>query len=168
MNRRNAELVKWVVAPGGRVKGDPQEIGECISRLKNKAGEVPPAKIVSAARDPKSPLHREFTWDDTEAARLFRLEQARSLLRSIVVEVTEHDVVTYEPGWVNLRSGGQETRPYEDFDSVMRDPEKRAQLLLLVLSQFRALRQKYARLTELAKVYEALDKVAAEIHPKKK
>lgn len=36
--------------------------------------------VLDAARDPSSPLHPKFEWDDTVAAEAHRLEQARQLI----------------------------------------------------------------------------------------
>jgi hypothetical protein len=48
-------------------------------------GTLTPDIVVEVARDPASPLHRYFTWDDAEAAASYRLEQARTLIRSVRV-----------------------------------------------------------------------------------
>lgn len=54
-------------------------------------GVLIPEQIVEAARDPASPLHEEFEWDDSVAAQQHRLNQARTLIRSIRVMLTiEH------------------------------------------------------------------------------
>lgn len=56
-------------------------------RARNK-GILTPDDVVMDARDESSPLHAFFTWDDTEAAHQFRLDQARTLIRNVKVEVT--------------------------------------------------------------------------------
>jgi hypothetical protein len=66
---------------------DPQKIGEALAGIaKSNKGELTPPAVVDAARDKKSPLHRHFEWDDNVAANKYRLDQARSLIRSIHVE----------------------------------------------------------------------------------
>lgn len=40
-------------------------------------------EVVDAASDPQSAMHGEFTWDDTEAAKERRLDQARMLIRKV-------------------------------------------------------------------------------------
>ena len=50
-------------------------------------GRVTPEIVVEAARDPDSPLHSAFTWDDAQAAHEHRLAQARVLLRRVRVEI---------------------------------------------------------------------------------
>lgn len=57
----------------------------------DKKEKLTPSEIVKEAEDPKSPLHPYFTWEDTEAARLWRLEEAR-----IVIKIFEGVQVTYE------------------------------------------------------------------------
>lgn len=51
-------------------------------------GRLTPDAVLQDARSPKSPLHDQFTWDDSEAATQWRLQQARELIRSVRVEVT--------------------------------------------------------------------------------
>jgi len=50
-------------------------------------GRITPEMVVEAARDPNSPLHTAFTWDDAQAAHEHRLAQARVLLRRVRVEI---------------------------------------------------------------------------------
>ena len=45
-----------------------------------------PEDVVSLAKDPKSPLHPCFEWDDTIAAKKWRIHQARNLILSIEIE----------------------------------------------------------------------------------
>jgi hypothetical protein len=51
-----------------------------------------PADVVEKARDPDSPLHSHFEWDNTAAAEKYRLVQARTLIRTVKLMVTVHDV----------------------------------------------------------------------------
>ena len=50
-----------------------------------------PSIVVTVAADPAHPLHERFVWDDSEAARRYRLVQASGLIRSVsgVVEREE-------------------------------------------------------------------------------
>lgn len=54
-------------------------------RVRND-GVLRPDDVVKDARNESSPLHSFFTWDDTEAANQFRLDQARTLIRNVKVE----------------------------------------------------------------------------------
>jgi hypothetical protein len=68
-------------------KANPQKIGEALTKISAiNGGHLVPAAVVDAARDAKSVLHKHFEWNDKTAAEKFRLDQARSLIRSIHVE----------------------------------------------------------------------------------
>ena len=44
-------------------------------------GIISPAHVVAFAKNPKTALHSQFTWDNTIAGREYRLWQARQLIR---------------------------------------------------------------------------------------
>lgn len=52
-----------------------------------RQGRIRPKDVVDAARDPTSPLHAHFDWQDSVAGEKWRLEQARELIRWVVVRV---------------------------------------------------------------------------------
>ena len=54
---------------------------------KNK-GKITPDAVVDSARNPHSPLHPCFEWDDSIAGDLYRLGQARELIRSCAYSIT--------------------------------------------------------------------------------
>lgn len=60
----------------------------------NGGGRLTPAAVVEDAKDPASPLHDCFQWDDEKAAHAHRLDQARSLITSIrIVQKTDRTAV---------------------------------------------------------------------------
>jgi hypothetical protein len=59
-----------------------------LRALQTRQGTLTPDVVLSDAQDASSPLHRHFNWDDTEAAHLFRLQQARELIVRFRVLVT--------------------------------------------------------------------------------
>jgi len=46
-----------------------------------------PKKMVELAKSPRSPLHKYFDWDDSTAARKWRVHQARMMISCLYVEV---------------------------------------------------------------------------------
>jgi hypothetical protein len=56
-----------------------------LNELAQRYGQLTPERIVEEARQPSSPLHSYFEWDDKIAAERHRLNQARILLRTIVI-----------------------------------------------------------------------------------
>lgn len=63
-------------------------------------GKLTPDVVVAEANDPDSPLHRHFTWDDSEAAAKQRLHEARQLIRSVRVEVKTETLTIAAPMFV--------------------------------------------------------------------
>lgn len=146
---------------GFRLNGDVQKIGERLGALKNEEGELTPTQIVHDARKKSSPMHGCFEWEDSEAARLYRLEQARYLLRSIEViyEGTEkEEVITV--AFVNLRERGPTTEPYQYIGTVLTDEKKREQLVKRALEDLRAFRAKYGHLKELSSIFAEVDRLS--------
>ena len=90
---------------GYRIKGiDPQKAGESLEELRKNGDGIKTESVVNMAKKPTSPLHPAFEWDDSKAAKKFRLEQARYLIRSI--QVTIDTTSPPEPAFVNIASGG--------------------------------------------------------------
>lgn len=51
-------------------------------------GVLRPEDVVHEAKDPKHPLHGDFTWDNATAAHAHRIDQARTLIKTVRVVVT--------------------------------------------------------------------------------
>ena len=141
---------------------NPQKIGDRLEalRLKN-GGLLTAALVVSDARKLRAPHHHCFEWDEAEAARQYRLEQARYLLRSVAVVMK--DSATGEErtvrAFVNFRDDSG--TPYTSLYAAMSDPEIRAQILVRAKAEFDTWRDRYNELEELAGVFAAMDQVAA-------
>jgi hypothetical protein len=75
------------------------EVQEALLAIFTERGYLDAASVVEEAVDPLSPLHPHLTWDDTEAARKRRLDEARKLIRSVKINIVDH-------------SGGQRTLNY--------------------------------------------------------
>lgn len=67
-------------------------LATALQAIYERHGAITPDMVVEAARDPASPLHECFEWDDAAAAQAHRRDQARALLRSIRVNVTTETV----------------------------------------------------------------------------
>lgn len=143
-----------------KLRLDPQQIGEEIERIRvSKGRHFDNAHVVEAARSPSSPLHRAFTWDDTEAAAAWRIEQAKYLVRSVDVRIVtpeRKEIVTRAFVSTASESAPQEKR-YTSTEYAMGDPELRAQVVRQALRELAAIKRKYVELSELADVFAAID-----------
>lgn len=63
-----------------------------VQRIYDERGEVRATEVERRARRKSSPLHPCFNWDDTSAAYEFRLMQARTLIRTVKVQVEGRQV----------------------------------------------------------------------------
>ena len=84
-----------------------KEVADRLEQLEQENGNIHPAAVVDDARDPTSPLHDFFEWDDNTAAQQYRLSQARLLISRVKIQVMVRaipmDVMRYvrdpdEPG----------------------------------------------------------------------
>lgn len=130
-----------------------------LHEIYEKNGEVLRAEdIVEYARNPKTELHKHFVWDDSEAAKEYRLIQARNVIRVnvVMVEPTQQTVRAFVSLVEdrNVPGGG-----YRRIEHVMADPVRRTQLLNQALREAQAWRDKYKSLQELAPIFKAMDKV---------
>lgn len=148
---------------------DPQVAYEVIEKVREKnKGEVTAEALVAAAKAKRNPLHPEFTWDDSEAANEHRLEQARRVLRSLVV--IRDDLSTDRPQrqYEVIRKpqeaseDGKRERDkyaYRTMEDIMADPDHRAELLGRALRELISIRTRFRDLQELAVVLRAIDEV---------
>jgi hypothetical protein len=77
-----------------------KQLLKALEALRDQDGILRPESVVAAAKDPASPLHNYFTWDDVEAAHKYRLDQARALIRSVKIEITVEERVVKSVAYV--------------------------------------------------------------------
>ena len=71
-----------------------------IRKLEAADGTITAQAVVDDARDPSSPLHDHFEWDDDKAAHAFRINQARELIRSVRLVITNRESVVRTVAYV--------------------------------------------------------------------
>lgn len=132
-----------------------------LKRIARGAGGVlKPDEVVKNARPLASPLHKYFTWDDTEAARLCRIAEARDLIRVTVQYITTGDEKREHRVFVSLTTDREQSGGgYRAMAAVLSDAELRTQLLKDALAEMKYFREKYRTLKELAEIFAAMDNV---------
>lgn len=139
-------------------------VGKCIDALEQKHKRVTAERVVTEARSTQSPLHDFFEWDNTKAAKAYRLEQARHMIRSVVIVWEDPSTSTgtrVARAFISLRDEDDEGggKMYMGAVRAMSDARYRKQLLAEALAEAEAWRQRYKDLEELAGVFKALDKI---------
>ena len=72
--------IEW--REGSRYGASAEVVSQEIARI---GGQVTPREVVEVARNDTTELHKCFEWDNTKAAEEYRVEQARGIMRSLVV-----------------------------------------------------------------------------------
>lgn len=127
---------------------------------KRDGGLLRPQAVVDAARPEDSPLHGAFCWDDTEAARLYRLDQAQRLIRSFKIEIESDGETVDIPAFINVssdRSSGRDVNPYRMTQDVMKSEDLLAAAEKDALEQLRGIRNRYKNIKRLGDVWDAID-----------
>lgn len=129
-------------------------IAQELIALSDSAGFIKPHSVVEWARgNSESELHKRLEWDDGVAAEEWRLSQVRRLIAVHVVS-DEGERVT-----ISLIQDRHSEGGYRCIDRVMGDTELRALALAQALAEFRVWQRKYAYMQELARIFEAADRV---------
>ena len=128
---------------------------------KNK-GLLKPEAVVEAARPVNSPLHTRFTWDDTEAANQYRLQQARQLIRTTIqyIEVDGQDV-SYNVFCSLTPDRENEGGGYRETTAILSNRRYKNQLMADARAEMERFEQKYSRLQELTGVIKEIRKALA-------
>lgn len=150
---------------GSRVSIDAQQAGETIARLqKRKNAPLEPNDIVEAARDEASVLHPHFEWEDAQAAELYRQDQARELVRSLTIDVSRSNLEERPVrAFVNVEAGGE--RGYVSTMTAMSSEDLRKQVLERAFAELEAWRARHAELTEMARIFSAIDETRGLLKP---
>ncbi len=140
------------------LKGNALEISKYIDKhlAPNKRN---PRNIVELARNPKSLIHKYFTWDDSVAAEKFRRLQASNLINVII------EVQTNEKRYLNVKVVDVVGRTYMTSDEVKAQPYLCRQMLDKCLGSLLHIESQYKN---FAGAEAAFGRVFAEIRILKK
>jgi hypothetical protein len=119
-------------------------------------GVIRAEDVVAAARPEKSPLHRFFTWDDTEAAERYRIYEARNLLRCVVRYLPINGDKKPTRVFVSLTPDrNEEGGGYRIMADILTAKDMKAQMLEDALEEMRRFEEKYRALKELVEIFKA-------------
>lgn len=99
-----------------------------LEKLANQNGGILMVDdVIEAAKDKSCVLHHHFEWDDTEAAKAYRKEQARSLIRKckiMLVDMPSAEIRAFTSLPSDRESGGG----YRLTSTVLNDDQMRQEL----------------------------------------
>jgi transcription-repair coupling factor (superfamily II helicase) len=135
---------------------------QALADISDKHGHISPALVVKEAEKVNNPLHDYFKWDDAEAGNLFRLAQARLLIREVKLDIVRRDDKKREISIETSRAyvsppsirGGQS---YLKLSDAMDNPVLRDEMLERAKRELKSLKDRYKQLDELASVWNAVE-----------
>lgn len=61
------------------------ELYKALEKLEDEDGELHVSRVIEEARNPSSPLHGLFEWDDEQAAKAYRYKAARDIVNRAIL-----------------------------------------------------------------------------------
>ena len=100
-----------------------------LEKLANqKGGILMVDDVIEAAKDKSCVLHHHFEWDDTEAAKAYRKEQARSLIRRCKITLVDASSAEIR-AFTSLPSDRESGGGYRLTSTVLNDEQMRLEFI---------------------------------------
>ena len=134
--------------PGAPTTVDASTVVSEIERLKRRDGGVRPRAFWKEQVPEDAPLHDEFTWDDPTAADLYRDEQSRRIIRSVVLvsEPERHEAPLELRAYVSIHdpsAGTIHARVYQPTLEVLKSPQDTNAVKARMRREMLALQERY-------------------------
>ena len=145
----------------GMFKNPADVAGKVLTQLKESKTGLTPESLVDASREETAPLHNEFEWDDNVAAEKYRREQARYIIRHLIIE----EVKLEEPPHVKDRAfvyTGNVKTGYVPLKDALENKTWRENLLAAAKREMKYFVSKYDRLEELAEVIVPMKQILSQ------
>lgn len=136
------------------------EVARLMSECEERKETLDPGMVVSVAEDPANPLHSRFCWDNTKAAHLYRLIQARMLLERI--EVSTQARKSDPPKWLPVVISPKQGEGYKSTVVALRNKKDSELILETCLREWRYWHQKWATLKDLSPFRKRIERLDAD------
>ena len=148
---------------GARLKAGmtPEIVGAELERLrKENGGTITPDYVLLNSKDPTSPLHEHFEWNNKKAADKWRRSEAGYLIRSIVVRFIE--TPKQEPVRAFVNVGSPNDPKFNTIVNAMSEKESRERVLTRAKNELRSWKNRYKTLTEFAALIDIIDETTGD------
>lgn len=147
-----ATIAKWS-ATGTRFGADAQKCYEEILEICDDVGSASPRAILEKARDESTELYKCFTWDDGVAAEKWRTQEARLVVRQLVIKEVE---VPKDRPEVRLLYKTDNESGYKPTHIIVKQEDEYKALLKRAYAELRAFKAKYSMLEELQELFDLI------------
>lgn len=139
----------------------PASVAADVMEGLSQNGGLTAESLVDASRPEDAPLHNEFEWNNDKAAELYRQDQARTMIQSIVVINEASPAQETTRAFVHIQQG--ESKQYEPIQVVIRDEDKLKLLYETAKRELEAFRNKYKGIKAFEKVFLEIDNLPEKI-----
>lgn len=148
-------IIKWQTSLFS--KADPVK---CYEEITSIGDEVTPEQVVEKGMDPNTELSKCFTKDDSEAAYKWRIEEARHIMRQLIV-ITKPDKEEEDKEPVQFRvlmkNEIKRGSGYKQTIVMIRDEDEYRKLLDQAYEELRRFKRKYSMLSELSEILDLIN-----------
>ena len=137
----------------GFFKADPNVAAGVMAKL-SAENNLTASSLVDVSRPEDAPLHDDFEWNDDVAAELYRQDQARSMIRSIVVVSEDSPKQETTRAYVIVQP---ETHNYEPIQMVVKDEDKLQLLYKQAKRELDSFKAKYTGIKAFADLFKVID-----------
>lgn len=158
--------LQYVQSQNSTVSGKKFDVVcRALSEIEKTQGAITAHAVLAVAKNPKSPLHGLFEWDNTQAAEKYRLFQARMIIRSVSIHIVEQPDVEPVRAYISVAPLEDEERfsgrSYRSTIRVLQEPGYREQILNKARADLVAWKLRYEHLHEFASVLVEIEKVTS-------
>lgn len=126
---------------------------KCANEIMEIGEDVSPQEVLEKARDENTELHKCFIWDDEVAAEKYRVQQARNVLRFLVIkEETEPE----DRPEIRFFYKTDSESGYKPTEFIVKNEDEHKLLLERAWAELRAFKAKYSMLEELSEIFELI------------
>jgi hypothetical protein len=141
-----------------------REIKEALDEIAqgDPSGRLQAQAVVERAKPRASILHQCFTWDDSKAGALYRLEEARGLIRRYSVVIEQQPPVTTR-AYVSLKSVRLKGGGYTPIQRILSERELYEEMRQNALEELAVMQKRYGHIADLQGVFREADRVRARV-----
>lgn len=156
-------IYQW--KPGSHHRIKPEVAAEVLNELAEN-GTLNAETLVSVSEDEDSPMHPEFDWVDSVAARNWRLQQARMVINTLVmVDEAEPEK---EPIRAFLKIESVNKKQYESTSVLIRSQSGREAMLELAERELESYKAKYATILSWTNSAEDVNRAIGKMKNRKR
>lgn len=100
-----------------------KDAAAALDQLADEQGRLTPETVVRAAEAQRHPLHDYFEWDDSIAGHQHRLNQARTLIRSVQVHIKTEKREISVSAFIRDPERDQKDAGYRRVEALMKEPQ---------------------------------------------